>query len=145
MRIVKDDGEELNVGIQILNGYYIENKIILYYANVHTRQTEYETHNQIKNTWTINILDFNYFDIDKYHNKFVMTENRTSIYNDSCQIHIIELPKFKIKDKNNITKKEAWIAFLKGDDSFLENKDENFEQIRSFNYILDEYWKSETL
>lgn len=99
----------------------------------------------MENTCTINILDFNYLDVDKYHIKFVMNEKDTSKKYDLCQIHIIELPKFKIKDKNNITKKEAWIAFLKGDDSFLQNKNENFKQIRNLNYILNEYWKSEIL
>ena len=128
-----------------MNGYYIENKILLYYASIHTKQTEYDTHNQITNTCTINFVDFNYLDVEKYHSKLVMKDNNTGVKDDSCQIHIIELPKFKIKDKNNITKEEAWIAFLNGDDSFFNNKNEKFEQIRNLNYVLNEYWKSETL
>ena len=74
-----------------------------------------------------------------------MKDNITGVKEESCQIHIIELPKFKIKNKNDMTKEEAWIAFLNGDDSFLNKNNAKFKQIRNLNYILDEYWKSETL
>ena len=42
VRILTKDNRELNVGIQIIDGYYIQNKLLLYYAQIHGNQLEYE-------------------------------------------------------------------------------------------------------
>ena len=34
---IQTEDEELNVGIQIIDGNYVQNKMFLYYARVHTR------------------------------------------------------------------------------------------------------------
>ena len=47
VRVITEDMKEINVGIQFINGYYIENKILLYYAQIHSKQIEYSSHNSI--------------------------------------------------------------------------------------------------
>ena len=51
LSIVTDEGIEMDVGIQIIDGYYIQNKMFLYYAQLYN--------NSVK-TITINILDCKY-------------------------------------------------------------------------------------
>ena len=75
VRIITKDKEELNVGIQFVDGYYVQNKLLLYYAQIHANQLEHENQNYIVRTITINILDFNYFSSKKYHKVIKIKEN----------------------------------------------------------------------
>ena len=61
VRITKDDNEELNVGIQFIDGKYIPTKILMYYEQIHLNQLEHDTKREFCRTITINILDFIYF------------------------------------------------------------------------------------
>ena len=54
VRITTKDKETYNVGIQFVDGYYIQNKILLYYAQIHTNQLEYNPERKIAKTITIN-------------------------------------------------------------------------------------------
>ena len=54
VRITTADNEELNVGIQIIDGDYIQNKMFLYYARIHTNQINYNDNRKIARTVTIN-------------------------------------------------------------------------------------------
>ena len=72
VRITKQDGSELNVGIQIIDGLYIQNKLLIYYAQIHTNQLEYGENRAVAKTVTINILDCNYFKTDEYHKKILI-------------------------------------------------------------------------
>ena len=56
---IQTEDEELNVGIQIIDGNYVQNKMFLYYARVHTNQITYNDNRKIAKTVTINILDVN--------------------------------------------------------------------------------------
>lgn len=131
--------EKINVGIQIVNGYYIENKILLYCANI------YKNLNDIKleKILTINILDFNYLKSEKYHN--IISLVKDNIQNEIFEIHILELPKFKITNNKNISKKEAWLAFLKGEEKIVDFNNKKYKQIERLNNLLNNYWKSEIL
>ena len=42
VRIITEEGEELNVGMQFIDGYYVQNKMLLYYAQIHTNQLEHD-------------------------------------------------------------------------------------------------------
>jgi len=56
---IKTEDEEINVGIQFIDGIYIQTKMLLYYAQVHLNQVEYDDKREFTKTITINILDFN--------------------------------------------------------------------------------------
>ena len=49
VRIITKEKESLNVGIQFIDGFYIQNKLLLYYAQIHTNQLE-QQENQKKTT-----------------------------------------------------------------------------------------------
>ena len=65
-------------------------------------------------TITINILDFNYLGLDKYHTVLHLREEEYNEYKltDILEIHFIELPKFR-KNKPDIDKPlERWLLFM---------------------------------
>jgi predicted transposase/invertase (TIGR01784 family) len=68
---------------------------------------------------TINILDFNYIELDKFHSKFHLWEDEEKDYmlTDLVEIHFIEVPKFKeLKEKNlKEDKLQRWLTFFRND------------------------------
>lgn len=146
VRIKKEDGEEINVGIQIIDGYYVKNKMLLYYAQIHSNQLEYEDGRNIAKTITINILDFKYFNSIEYHKKIEIKTNNEKAINGNVILHVLELPKF-IKEKDDInTREEEWMIYLKGKDIEKMNKvfKEN-KNIKKLDDKLKEYWKKEKM
>ncbi len=147
VRVIENNGEELNIGIQFIDGYYIQNKMLLYYAQIHANQLEHENQDNIAKTITINLLDFDYFSSKEYHKLITIKEN--SNYGrvpEFLELHTIELNKF-VKNKKIIENKEdAWVAYLEGSDSLLSNYAINsYEKIKKLDDLLDKYWKEETM
>jgi len=141
VNIEREDNINLNVGIQIIDGNYIQNKILLYFAQIHTNQLE-EEKDKIAKTVTINILHFNYLKKDKYHQIIRIKEKNDE---NEIELHTIELQKFN--NKNIIQNKEdAWIAYLQGGNEILINYAiEKFIKIQKLDNLLDEYWKNEKM
>lgn len=146
-RIKTEQGEEFNIGILCIDGMHIQAKIALYYLYVHTNQVYYDDKREIAKTITINFLDFPYYKSYGYHKKAILNKFRTIDFKEEeAEAHIIELPKFKILDPNNMTKQEQWISYLKGEEPGIINKVK-----RENKYIckLDEqvhtYWANEKI
>lgn len=141
------EDEELNVGIQIIDGNYVQNKMFLYYARVHTNQITYNDNRKIAKTVTINILDFNYFSSYNYHRKISI---KTNIIDDNIletmEMHVIELPKFKMLNLSNIKKEEAWIGYFQGQNlKLIQLSKEKFSKISKLDELLEKYWKEEKI
>lgn len=139
VRVKIEGEEELNVGIQFIDGYYAQNKMLLYYAQVHANQLEYQDDRKITKTVTINLLDFNYLKSEHYFSKIVIpskAENKIELY-------VLELPKFRIMESRSLNKKEAWILYLCG--QLENNKIENFKAIEKLDKLLESYWRNEVM
>lgn len=146
VRVIQEDNDELNVGIQIVDGLYIQEKVITYGASIHVNQLEYEEHSNIVKTATINIIDFEYFSSVAYHKiiKFFERDDEKIKVKDATEFHILELPKFKSKVIE--TKEEEWLAYLRGNDMELIKKiKENNQAIRKLDELLLNYWKEEEI
>ena len=145
VRVKTIEGEELNVGIQIIDGDYIQNKMFLYYAKIHSNQVLYNDNRKIVKTLTINILDTPYLSTKQYHK---VMKIKTNIINDSIletmELHLIELPKFCKIIKEKPLDKQLWMCYLKGEDEELIElaKKENL-QIDKLDKLLEKYWKKE--
>ena len=144
---IQTEDEELNVGIQIIDGNYVQNKMFLYYARVHTNQITYNDNRKIAKTVTINILDFNYFSSYNYHRKISI---KTNIIDDNIletmEMHVIELPKFKMINLSNIKKEEAWIGYFQGQNlKLIQLSKEKFSKISKLDELLEKYWKEEKI
>ena len=144
---IQTEDEELNVGIQIIDGNYVQNKMFLYYARVHTNQITYNDNRKIAKTVTINILDFNYFSSYNYHRKISI---KTNIIDDNIletmEMHVIELPKFKMLNLSNIKKEEPWIGYFQGQNlKLIQLSKEKFSKISKLDELLEKYWKEEKI
>lgn len=142
VRIKLENQEELNIGIQFIDGYYAQNKMLLYYAQIHSNQLEYQDGRKIVKTITINLLDFNYLKSNQYFNKIVIpskTENEIELY-------VLELPKFLLSKCKTLERKEAWMIYLCGkQEGEMTEVLKKFEKIRKLDNLLEEYWKNETM
>lgn len=145
VRIKTHSGEEYNIGIQFIDGIYVQNKMFLYYAQIHSNQLEYEENKKVVKTITINILDYEYFNNLPYHQR-ILIQDRKKSKEGEIELHIIELPKFEVKDLNNLTYKEEWLLYFK------EKNSKNIKSIinrslyiKKLDILLDEYWKRERM
>lgn len=142
VRIKLKEQEEFNIGIQFIDGYYAQNKMLLYYAQIHSNQLEYQDNRSIAKTITINLLDFNYLKSKEYFNKIVIpskTENQIELY-------VLELPKFLSSSHKILNKQEAWMTYLCGkqDEKMIEVL-KRFDKIRKLDSLLEEFWESEVM
>ena len=61
-------------------------------------------------------------------------------------MYVIELPKFKIENLNNMTKKEEWIAYLKGcENKVLDKIKNNNKSILLLDELAEKYWLEEKM
>lgn len=138
VRVKLEDKEELNIGIQFIDGYYAQNKMLLYYAQIHSNQLEYQDDRKIAKTITINLLDFNYLKSDNYFNKIVIPSKTE----EQIELYVLELPKFISNIPILLNKQEAWMSYLCGEENVNLKK---FEKINKLDDALNKYWQNETM
>lgn len=147
VRIETEEKEEMNVGIQFIDGKYIQTKLLLYYAQIHSNQLEYKDERRITKTITINILNQNYYETFCYHKKIhIINTEECKENEEDILLHVIELPKFQPIFLHNLNKEEQWITYLKGDNV------EEVERVKRLNYkvnkldlLIEDYWKNEKI
>ena len=144
LRIKTTENEERNIGIQIIDGEHILTKMLLYYAQIHGNQLDYEEDREIAKTNTINILDFVMNKDLEYHSRMIVAEEAMSnIINDYLEIHILQLPKFEIEKADDISLKQAWISYLKGE--YTQQAISKSEKISKLDRLLEKYWREEVM
>lgn len=118
----------------------------MYYAQIHLNQLEYDEDREFAKTVTINLLDFKYFSSPGYHKLLKVKSNEGNIKIEELEMYLIELPKFLIKDINNMTRKEEWISYLKGcENSILEKIKNNNKSIFLLDELAKKYWIEEKM
>ena len=148
VRVKLKNNEELNIGIQFIDGYYIQSKLLLYYTQIHSGQLLFKDNRKVSKTITINILDFEYTDSVNYLTRITepVGKERKSIYKP-IELYIIELPKFKyIADLEKINRREAWMLFLCGNEKQkILNILKRFPKIKKLDNLLNVYWRNEKM
>jgi len=147
VRIKLTNSEEMNIGIQWIDGYYIQNKILLYYAQIHSNQLEHNSNRENVKTVTINLLDFEYFKSSNYHQtKYIDSNPDKNGNKERLEFHILELPKFNKNIITNINKEDAWMIYLKGEREDLVNYvTRKYEKINKLDKLLKKYWENEKM
>lgn len=146
VRIKTNINEEMNIGIQFIDGIYVQTKMLMYYAQIHLNQLEYDKKREFARTVTINLLDFNVFSSSSYDKTIKIASNEGGIKLEELEMYVIELPKFTIENINNMTEKEEWISYLKGyDDNLLDNKIIKNKNIILLDELLEKYWAEEKM
>jgi predicted transposase/invertase (TIGR01784 family) len=91
-------GEWIDIEIQLHNENDMDQRTLFYWAKLFSGQIkEGELYKTLKKAITINILDYNFIQIDDYHTVFHLYEDRRRDYKltDMLEIHFVELPKFR--------------------------------------------------
>ena len=146
VRIKTNENEEMNVGIQFIDGIYVQTKMLLYYSQIHLNQQEYDGNREFAKTITINLLDFNYFASKECEKTIRIKTNQGDIQLEEIEMKAIELPKFRCYDRENMTEREQWLQYLKGcDEKTLKKIKQQNEFIRALDEKAEDYWIKEKM
>lgn len=110
--VVTNNKTHINVEMQIVNEYNMIKRTLFYWSKMYLSQlVKGQDYELLNRTVTINLLDFNYIDGNKYHNVYYLMENETKEkLTNIMEINFIELKKFKKATNEN--KLERWLSFI---------------------------------
>jgi predicted transposase/invertase (TIGR01784 family) len=107
-------GEQINIEIQLANKYDMDRRTLFYWSKLFYGQLKAgQSFEWLKKTITINIIDFDYINLEPYHTVFQLRENEKDYrLSDLLEIHFIELPKFR-KVKPDLNQPlDRWLLFI---------------------------------
>ena len=98
----------------------MDKRTLFYWSRIYSRSiVKGEDYSNLNKVITINILDFNYIELEKYHTTFTLRESDNTEYKltDVLELHFIEMPKFKKIGNKNLEedKLQRWMMFLRND------------------------------
>ena len=110
--LLQVNDEYINIEIQVNNYNNFKERTLFYWSKVYSNQLgQSDDYISLKNTITINIIDFKLFNCLEYHSSFMIYETtRHEKLTDKLRIDFLELPKAK-KNKTS-TKLQEWLDFL---------------------------------
>lgn len=96
---MKVDNRLVNVEIQVKNDNDYRDRVLFYWAKLYTSELKSgEKYGVLKQTISINIINFNMFDGDNYHNEVNAVVKQTGeVFSDKLSIHFFELRKVNKK------------------------------------------------
>ncbi|MGG7164698.1 Rpn family recombination-promoting nuclease/putative transposase [Clostridium ihumii] len=106
-------GTKINIEIQVLRTLHMPERSLYYWSKMYIEQLNIgEKYSKLKKTITINVLDFDLIQSNKYHTMFKLKENEeNTLLTDVLEVHFLELQKV-----NTINDKLAeWLTFIKAD------------------------------
>lgn len=146
VRVKTAENEEINIGIQFIDGIYVQTKMLMYYSQIHLNQLEYGDNREFAKTITINLLDFKYFSSKEYQKTIKIKTNEGNIKLEELEMYTIELPKFKCYSEDNMTEKEQWLEYLKGtNENKLEKIKNKNKYIERLDELVEKYWIEEKM
>lgn len=143
---IKTEDDEMNVGIQFVDGIcYIQTKMLLYYSQIHLNQQEYDNR-EFTRTITINLLNSNHFSSPEYNKLITVQSDKSNIRLRELEMYVIELPKFTFNDINNMSRKEEWITYIKGDtEEVIDKIKDRNKNIEALDNLVEKYWYEEKM
>lgn len=108
------DDKLVNVEIQVKTDTDFRDRTLFYWAKLYTSELKSgEDYGTLKQTITINIINFNMFEGNDYHTEVAaMIKDRNEIFSDKFSMHFFELKKIS---KNPKTSREQWLQFINAD------------------------------
>lgn len=149
LRAVTSEGIQVNIEIQLANKHDMERRSLYYWAKMYTDQmNQGMAYQELANTITINILDFNYIKQTRnYHSVFRLFEKDEGFeLIEALEIHFMELSKLVVKwrerevspwEDEEILKTLEEIAM---NDSVLNKAIEEWEKYSDDPQVREEYW-----
>ncbi len=114
------EGEEINIEVQVTDQKNMDKRTLFYWSKLYLEGIKKgEDYKELSKVITINILDFEFTKLDKYHTSYHLWEDEVKDYKltELVEIHFIELPKFrKLMHKNyREDALQRWLMFLEKD------------------------------
>jgi predicted transposase/invertase (TIGR01784 family) len=111
------EGMQIDIEVQLTNQYNMEKRTIYYWSKLFLEGIKQgEDYINLAKVITVNLLDFEYLEIDRFHTKFHLweDENKDYLLTDVMEIHFIELPKFERLVPKDFTGNplHRWLKFL---------------------------------
>lgn len=120
VRAKTEDGTQFDIEVQLTNQHNMDKRTLFYWGKLFNEKiAKGDDYKNLKKVITINILDFDYINLEKFHTKFHLWEDESKDYmlTDLVEIHFIELPKFnKLEEKNlKEDRLQRWLTFFNND------------------------------
>lgn len=114
----------VNVEIQVKIDNDYRDRTLFYWAKLYTSELKSgEDYGNLKQTITINIINFNMFECNDYHTEVAaMIKGKNEIFSDKFSMHFFELKKIS---KHPKTSREQWLQFINAD------SEEDFEMVEA--------------
>lgn len=140
------DNAQIDIEIQLLDQKNIVERMLYYLSKMYSESIKSGgKYKDLKKTIVIGILDFDYFEIPKFHSTYHLYEDelKNFMLTDKFEINFVEMPKFRkaLKDINNPL--HRWLLFLENDvpremlrevvemDSIIRKAEERLEWLSS--------------
>lgn len=111
------DGMQIDIEVQINNHKNMDKRTLFYWGKLFLEGIKQgEDYIKLAKVITVNILDFDYLDIAKFHSTFHLWEDNEENYllTDLIEVHFIELPKFRRFDQKDLRGNplHRWLKFF---------------------------------
>ena len=152
IKVQIDEDKICDVEIQVTNEKNIDHRSIYYLGMLVSEQLEKgEDYKTIKKSISINLLNFNYYNRNSYHQvahmKFEETKKEEyvdlgytkeeEIATKDVEMHFIEIPKFIKKNPGAKTKLEQWLWLLVGEGGKIKMAEKENKKIKEASIIVE--------
>lgn len=120
VRAKTEDGTQIDIEVQLTNQHNMDKRTLFYWGKLFNEKiAKGEDYKNLNKVITINILDFDYINLDKFHTKFHLWEDESKDYmlTDLVEIHFVELSKFNRLEEKNLKEDrlQRWLTFFNKD------------------------------
>ncbi len=107
------DEKTINIEMQVKKLNDFRERVLFYWSKLYTNDLrEGQSYKNLRQTISINILDYKMFDCEEYHSVFMLKElNRNELLTDKCRFDFLELPKVS-QDSKQVKRLERWMRFF---------------------------------
>ncbi len=125
---MKVDDRLVNVEIQVKNDTDYRDRTLFYWAKLYSSELKSgEDYSELKQTITINIINFNMFGGNDYHTEVAaIIKGSDEVFSDKLCIHFFELKKVG-KNPNRADSRKLWLQFINAEN------EEDLEMINQTN------------
>lgn len=117
LRILTDNGEQINVEMQLKGHKAFRERMLIYWAKMYSVQDNIsKSYVELNKAIQIVVTNFNLLSKPHYHSMFQLIDPEDgTLVSTHAEIHVLELPKLKGLKLQDATKLEQWLLFLKSD------------------------------
>ena len=112
------DNTQIDIEIQLIDQKNIVERMLYYLSKMYSESIKSGgRYKDLKKTIVIGILDFDYFDISKFHSTYHFYEDEIKDFmlTDKFEINFVEMPKFRRGSKDINNPLHRWLLFLEND------------------------------